>query len=123
LDVLTGRNPRYRREMLPKHFARLKAQQADRAIARYRWTSALALMDLELNTNSKPEMDAVAMANDILAERYLPIPPPAASATRFRNLVEYGAAVYSHPWCEAIAADLLTEFQKAPGGLLDPDVG
>jgi thimet oligopeptidase len=123
LDVLTRHNPKPVRKMSPKHFDWLKAELADGRLSTYEWSTAWALADLALNTEVKDGVDAIALSNQVLSAHYLPVPSGSAPVTGNRGFVEYGAAVYSHVWCEAIAADLLTEFEKAPGGLLDQETG
>jgi Zn-dependent oligopeptidase len=68
-------------------------------------------------------VDCVKLSNQILSESFLPVPQGASPATCDSHLVTYDASFYSYLWSESIAADILTVFRAAPGGLLDRNIG
>ncbi len=104
-----------------------KLQEAKLATegTRYRRQIAFALMDLALHTqihegNAK---EALPLSNKVLSEAFLPVVPDTAFVAYFGHLMGYDAGYYGYAWADAIAADMATVFQQAPGGYFDQSAG
>src|SRR5690606_39171615 len=63
------------------------------------------------------------LGNRVLAEIAYPPAPDTAFVAYFGHLSGYDSAYYGYMWSLAIAADLASEFRKAPDGFLDASVG
>ena len=92
---------------------------------RYRRQFAFASLDLALHgphPEDKPD-DCVKVSNAILEKVLLPIDPQTAFVAYFGHITGYDAGYYGYAWADAIAADLATVFEKAPGGYFDKQAG
>ncbi len=92
---------------------------------RYRRQFAFASLDLALHgphPEAKPS-DCVKVSNAILEKVLLPIEPQTAFVAYFGHITGYDAGYYGYAWSDAIAADLATVFEKAPGGYFDKQAG
>ncbi|MDQ3315532.1 MAG: Zn-dependent oligopeptidase, partial [Verrucomicrobiota bacterium] len=92
---------------------------------RYRRQFAFASLDLALHgphPEDKPD-DCVKVSNAILEKVLLPIEPQTAFVAYFGHITGYDAGYYGYAWADAIAADLATVFEKAPGGYFDKQAG
>ncbi|TVQ32182.1 MAG: hypothetical protein EA376_06830 [Phycisphaeraceae bacterium] len=88
----------------------------------YRRQMSFALADLRLH-DAGATRDVNQVVNDTLAEVFLPSPEGTTFATHFGHLTSYDAGYYGYAWAEAIAADMATIFEQAPGGLMDQEAG
>ena len=91
----------------------------------YRRQLAFALCDLDLHGSFKKgeRIDPVKISNDALAKEFLPPPSNSAFVAYFGHLADYDAGYYGYAWADAIAADMATEFEKAPDGFFDTTTG
>jgi thimet oligopeptidase len=91
----------------------------------YRRQLTFGLLDLALHDppQDQAEPDPVAAANALFKEVFLPAPEDTTFAAYFGHLVGYDGGYYGYAWADAIAADVATVFQRAPGAFLDPEVG
>jgi len=91
----------------------------------YRRQFAFASLDLALH-GPHPEnspYDCVAISNPILEKVFLPIDPSTTFVSYFGHLNGYDAGYYGYAWADAIAADMATVFESAPGGYYDKQAG
>jgi thimet oligopeptidase len=91
----------------------------------YRRQFAFASLDLALH-NQHPEdvpYDCAAISNPILEKVFLPIDPSTTFVSYFGHLNGYDAGYYGYAWADAIAADMVTVFEKAKDGYLDKQAG
>lgn len=91
----------------------------------YRRQLSFGLLDLALHTqiNSGNATNALALANSILGQVFLPMPPGTAFPCYFGHLTGYDAGYYGYAWAKAIASDMALPFEQAPAGFLDTTVG
>jgi thimet oligopeptidase len=91
----------------------------------YRRQLSFALLDLALHTDVKDGSgkDCVKVANDVLSNVFLPVPPDTAFVAFFGHLMGYDAGYYGYAWADAIAADMATVFEKSPQGYFDANAG
>jgi Zn-dependent oligopeptidase len=93
--------------------------------AYYRRQLAFALMDLALHTqiHDTNAAEILPLSNRVLGDVFLPPAPDTASVAYFGHLMHYDAGYYGYAWADAIAADMATVFERAPGGYFDPEAG
>ncbi len=123
LETFAGKYGRPSQKIPPALSKQLMAERRRWAGIRYRQSLAWALMDIALHTESKPNADALKLANEVYSKTFLPLPEAAAPGTGASALVNYGATGYAFLWSEAIVTDILTVARSAPDGLLDQDSG
>ena len=91
----------------------------------YRRQFAFASLDLAMH-DAHPEgakWDCVDISNPVLEKVFLPIDPGTTMVTYFGHMNGYDAGYYGYAWADAIAADMATVFEKAPGGYQDKQAG
>jgi len=91
----------------------------------YRRQLSFGLLDLTLHSqiSSENDLDVVEVSNKIISDLLVPIPEGTTFVTYFGHLMGYDAGYYGYAWADAIAADMGTIFEEAPGGFMDPEVG
>ena len=91
----------------------------------YRRQLSFALMDLALHTqiHATNADDTLPLANQVLSDVSLPVPPDSAFVAYFGHITGYGAGYYGYAWADAIAADMATVFETSPGGFFDRTAG
>ncbi len=101
-----------------------EARQATAATF-YRRQLSFGLLDLALHTvrTDDPAPDVVALTNEVLERVSYPPIDDTAFAAYFGHLAGYDAGYYGYLWALAIATDLASVFEQAPGGYLDEAVG
>ncbi len=88
----------------------------------YRRQLSLALGDLRLHTSGR-DVDAAEILNDTMSEIFLAPPEGTNFGAYWGHLTGYDAGYYGYAWADAIAADLATVFEEAPGRFMDKEVG
>jgi thimet oligopeptidase len=88
----------------------------------YRRQNALALGDLRIHKPGRYK-DVGRIVNDAFAEVFLPAPEGANFSAYWGHLAGYDAGYYGYAWADAIAADMATVFENAPGGYMDERIG
>jgi len=106
----------------PDVLARMEDAKLATIGAFYRRQLAFALSDLRLH-DAGAYKDAREICNDTMAEIFLAPPQDTHFAAYWGHLAGYDAGYYGYAWADAIAADMATAFEKAPGGFLDREVG
>lgn len=101
-----------------------QAQKATAGIF-YRRQLALGLLDLELHTlgADQKDPDIIKLSNDVLARVSVKPADDTAFATYFGHLASYDAGYYGYMWSLAIGIDMASQFESAPGGFLDRQLG
>ena len=91
----------------------------------YRRQLSFGLMDLTLHTqiHATNADDLLPLANKVLSEVSLPVPPDTAFVAYFGHIIGYGAGYYGYAWADAIAADMATVFENSPDGFFDQTAG
>ncbi|ATC64870.1 hypothetical protein CMV30_13330 [Nibricoccus aquaticus] len=91
----------------------------------YRRQLSFGLLDLTLHTQTKPDekLDAIALANSVLARVSVAPPPDTAFAAYFGHLMGYDAAYYGYLWSLSIAQDMASVFESSPDKFLDEKIG
>jgi thimet oligopeptidase len=92
----------------------------------YRRQLALAMVDLRLHSGlTDDQLNRLNdFCNDVMGEIFLPPDPSTAGVAGFGHIMgDYDAGYYGYAWADAIAADMASVFQQAPGGFLDEKVG
>ena len=91
----------------------------------YRRQLSFALLDLALHTDVKAGggQNVVDVANRVLTDVFLPVPPDTAMVAYFGHLMGYDAGYYGYAWAAAIAEDMATVFERAPDGYYDVNAG
>ncbi len=109
----------------PEILARLKEARLATEGTRYRRQISFGLMDLSLHTQIHHEnaKEALPLANKVLNEVFLPLPPDTAFVAYFGHLMHYDAGYYGYAWADAIAADMATVFENSPAGYFDQSAG
>ncbi len=92
---------------------------------RYRRQIAFGLTDLRLHTqiHAGNASEIVPLSNKILSDTFFPVMPGTAFVAYFGHLMGYDAGYYGYAWADAIAADLATVFERAPGRYFDTRAG
>ena len=105
--------------------ARLKEARLATEGSFYRRQLSLALTDMALHTriHAANASQTLPIANQVLSEVFLPEPPDTAFVAYFGHLMHYSGGYYGYAWADAIAADMATEFERAPDGFFDKGVG
>ncbi len=105
--------------------ARLKEARLATEGTRYRRQVAFGLADLVLHTQitEANASEVVPLSNKVISEAFFPVAPDTAFVAYFGHLVGYDAGYYGYAWADAIAADMATVFEKAPGGYFDVKAG
>ncbi len=88
----------------------------------YRRQLAFGISDLRLHGPGEYKNSRDIM-NETMTEVFLPPPPDTNFAAYFNHLMGYDAGYYGYAWADAIAADMATRFEKAPGRYMDKNVG
>ena len=91
----------------------------------YRRQVGLALSDLKLHApraGSTPK-DSKAIVNAVFGDVFIAPPEGTDFAAYWGHLTGYDAGYYGYLWSEAVAADMASVFEDAPGRFLDPAVG
>jgi Zn-dependent oligopeptidase len=103
----------------------LKASRLATMGVYYRRQLSFGLMDLALHTriHATNAEQTLPLANRVLSEVSLPVPPGSAFVAYFGHITGYGAGYYGYAWADAIAADMATVFEKSPGGYFDQAAG
>ncbi|MBI3851468.1 MAG: Zn-dependent oligopeptidase [Verrucomicrobia bacterium] len=109
----------------PAILAQLKEARLATEGTRYRRQLSFGLLDLALHTqiHEGGNTDAVKLSNEILSDVFFPVPEGTAFVAYFGHLMGYDAGYYGYAWADAIAADMATVFEKAPGGYFDANAG
>jgi thimet oligopeptidase len=109
----------------PALIARMKAAKLATSGTLYRRQLALALGDLALHRAPAPGQakDAQAMLNAVFGDVFIAPPEGTHFGAYWGHLTGYDAGYYGYLWAEAIAADMASVFESAPGGLMDATVG
>jgi thimet oligopeptidase len=91
----------------------------------YRRQLSFGMMDLALHTQITPAnaSNAIPLANAVLSQVFLPVPPGSAFPCYFGHLTGYDAGYYGYAWAKAIASDMASPFEQAPEGFMDRTVG
>ncbi|MCH6255405.1 Zn-dependent oligopeptidase [Puniceicoccaceae bacterium K14] len=91
----------------------------------YRRQLSFGLLDLTLHSkvNSENNLDVVELSNEIISDTLLPVPDGTTFVAYFGHLMGYDAGYYGYAWADAIASDMITVFEEAPGGLMNKEVG
>ncbi len=91
----------------------------------YSRQAALALSDLKLHAgpSARAGRDSRAVLNDVFGANFLKIPEGGHLGAYWGHLTGYDAGYYGYLWSEAIAADMASVFENAPGRFLDATVG
>jgi thimet oligopeptidase len=105
--------------------AKLKEAKLATEGTRYRRQLSFGLTDLTLHTqiHGTNAKEAVPLSNKVLSDVFLAVPPDTAFVAYFGHLMGYDAAYYGYAWADAIAADMATVFERAPGGYFDQAAG
>ncbi len=105
--------------------AKLKEAKLGTEGIRYRRQLSFGLADLTLHTQIQDAnaKKALPLSNEALSEVFLPVPPDTAFVAYFGHLMGYDAGYYGYAWADAIAADMATVFERAPGGYFDEAAG
>lgn len=98
-------------------------RQADLATKAVWYRRQLGYASTDLRLHMGPVTDVGVLANRAMADAFLPAPPNTNFAPYWGHLTGYDAGYYGYAWADAIAADLATAFERAPGGFLDAQVG
>ena len=114
-------NKKIPREIL----AQLKASRLATMGTYYRRQLSFGLTDLALHTQiHETNADQVLpLANQVLSDVSLPVPPDTAFVAYFGHIIGYGAGYYGYAWADAIAADMATVFENSPDGYFDKKAG
>ena len=109
----------------PALLARMKEAKLATSGTQYRRQIALALSDLSLHRAPMPGLpkDAQKIINSVFGEVFVAPPEGTHFGAYWGHLTGYDAGYYGYLWAEAIAADMASVFEKAPGGFLDASVG
>ena len=109
----------------PEILNQLKASRLATMGMFYRRQLSFGLMDLALHTqiHATNADDVLPVANKILSQVSLPVPPDTAFVAYFGHIIGYGAGYYGYAWADAIAADMATVFEKSPDGFFDTTAG
>jgi Zn-dependent oligopeptidase len=91
----------------------------------YRRQLSFGLMDLTLHTqiHETNADQTLPLANQVLSDVSLPVPPDSAFVAYFGHITGYGAGYYGYAWADAIAADMATVFENSPDGYFDKTAG
>jgi thimet oligopeptidase len=91
----------------------------------YSRQAALALSDLKLHAapSARGGKDSRTLLNDVFGANFLKIPEGGHLGAYWGHLTGYDAGYYGYLWSEAIAADMASVFESAPGRFLDATVG
>lgn len=106
--------------------AKMKAAKLATIACHYRRQLSFGLLDMALHARGKPgePVDCLKITNPVLSDVFLPVLPDTAFIAGFGHMAGgYDASYYGYAWADAIAQDLATEFEKAPGGFFDAQVG
>ncbi|HEX4343059.1 MAG TPA: M3 family metallopeptidase [Verrucomicrobiae bacterium] len=105
--------------------SQLKASRLATEGTFYRRQLSFGLMDLMLHTqiHESNADDTLPLANKVLSDVSLPVPPDSAFPAYFGHIIGYGAGYYGYAWADAIAADMATVFEKTPDGFFDVQAG
>ncbi|HEY3862968.1 MAG TPA: M3 family metallopeptidase [Verrucomicrobiae bacterium] len=109
----------------PEILDQLKASRLAVEATYYRRQLVYGLADLALHTqiHAGNASEAQPLADKIAAGAYFAYPPDTAWLAYFGHLMGYDAGYYGYAWADAIAADMATVFEKAPGGYFDRQAG
>ena len=92
----------------------------------YRKQISYALIDLTMHHQydiTDTAANLVDISNDIAAKVGVPFPEGTAFIAGFGHLAGYDAGYYGYAWADVIAADFAKQFELAPDGFLDKEVG
>ncbi len=106
--------------------SKLKAAELATKAFYYRRQLGLAMVDLRLHSGlSDDQLNRLNdFCNGVTGEIFLPPDPSTAAVASFGHIMgDYDAGYYGYAWADAIAADMASVFQQAPGGFLDEKVG
>lgn len=103
----------------------LKAAKYATYACHYRRQLSFGLMDLMLHTRitDQNSSEALPLANRVLSDTFLPVPPDTDFICYFGHFTGYDAGYYGYAWADAIAADMATVFETAPDGYFDVAAG
>jgi len=110
----------------PEILNRLKASKLAIEGSFYRRQLVFGLADLALHTQIRADNagQAQPLADKIAADTFFAEPPDTAWLAYFAHIMDgYDAGYYGYAWADAIAADMATVFEKAPGGFFDRAAG
>jgi thimet oligopeptidase len=109
----------------PAILDQLKASRLATEGTFYRRQLSFGLMDLALHTqiHASNADETLPLANKVLSEVSLPVPPNSAFPAYFGHITGYGAGYYGYAWADAIAADMATVFEDSPDGFFDKTAG
>jgi len=92
----------------------------------YRRQLTFCSIDLELHgpaCRHGDALDVIESSNAVFEKVLFPVPEDTSFVTYFGHLTGYDGGYYGYAWADAIAADMATVFEQAPGGYLDEEVG
>jgi thimet oligopeptidase len=127
--VLDGFAADYRdstRKIPEEVLSKLKAADLATKAFYYRRQLALAMVDLRLHSGLTDDQlnHLNEFCNGVMGEIFLPPDPSTAGVAGFGHIMgDYDAGYYGYAWADAIAADMASVFQQAPGGFLDEKAG
>jgi thimet oligopeptidase len=110
------------RKIDPSVLARMEEAKLATVATFYRRQLCFGIGDLRLHTATKT-VDAGKVLNKAMSDVFLAPPQDTYFAGTFGHLAGYSASYYGYAWADAIAADMATVFEKAPGGLMDKRIG
>lgn len=103
----------------------LKAAKYATYACHYRRQLSFGLMDLVLHDRitDQNSAEALPLANKVLSDTFLPMPPDTDFICYFGHFTGYDAGYYGYAWADAIAADMATVFENSPDGYFDVAAG
>jgi Zn-dependent oligopeptidase len=109
----------------PEILDQLKASRLATMGTYYRRQLSFGLMDLALHTqiHETNAEETLPLANQVLSDVSLPVPPDTAFVAYFGHITGYGAGYYGYAWADAIAADMATVFETSRHGYFDKQAG
>jgi len=92
----------------------------------YRRQLAFGLLDLTVHMTTDPKVfkNFIEVTNKVIGDTYVPVPKGSGLVASFGHLAGgYDAGYYGYAWADAISADMVSVFKKAPDGLMDKPTG
>jgi thimet oligopeptidase len=106
--------------------SKLKAADLATKACYYRRQLGFAIVDLKLHSGLTDDQlnHLNEFCNGVIGEVFFPPDASTAGVAGFGHIMgDYDAGYYGYAWADAIAADMASVFQQAPGGFLDEKVG
>jgi len=126
--VLNGFAADYRdpsKRIDPTILAKMREAKLATSGTYYRRQVGLALSDLSLHAARPGDApkDSQKIVNEVFGKVFIAPPEGTNFAAYWGHLTGYDAGYYGYLWSEAVAADMGSVFEAAPGRFLDPVVG